>query len=625
MNKTTALAALRLLRGMVAKLRGAASKNGFLSVVTGLGILGASAPAALADYNVPAKMQWWSDARFGMFIHFGSYSYFGQGEWVMNTWGYNKQDYQTQISQPFYPSSFNAAAIVSLAKAAGQKYIVITAKHHEGYAIWDRMTPSFTTYDGASIYSLADYSGFTRDILGELKAECVRQGIRFCLYYSIVDWNHPSQTWSREGGGLTVMSSTEARNAYIADMKLELAELITRYDPEVLWFDGDWFAEPPYQGKPLMGWWQSADGLDLYNYLIGLKPTLIVNERVKRNFGLGDFACPENSMPGSPLARPWELCATMNGWAWGYHSGAQDEASYSSAASLIQQLAIAASREGNYLLNIGPDGLGNVPPVAVSRLNEIGAWMGVYGNSIYGTTRSPFASEPSWGVCTKKSGALYCHVFTWPGTTLAVPAISNTISRIYLMNNPGTSLSYTVSGGNINITVPGSAPNTGDSVVVIECSGVPVPAPIAPGPSLPNGTYKIVARHSGKALKATGTTAGSLVQQYRYPKANNTASRWTVTNLGNGQYSIVGVASGKPMSIVGDSTAEGANVDIDNASSSTAQRWTITNLGGGYYQVLNVNSGKALDVYGGSTSDGASVIQWSWNGGNNQQWSFQAP
>ena len=147
----------------------------------------------------------------------------------------------------------------------------------------------------------------------------------------------------------------------------------------------------------------------------------------------------------------------------------------------------------------------------------------------------------------------------------------------------------------------------------------PPPAPLA------NGTYKIIARHSGKALKASGTAAGSLVQQYKYPKANNTASRWTVTSIGNGQYSIVGVASGKPMSIVGNSTADGANVDIENSSTSNAQKWTITNVGGGYYQVLNVNSGKALDVYGASISDGASVVQWTWGGGTNQQWSFLAP
>ena len=448
--------------------------------MTGLCALLAGSPAALADYTVPAKMQWWSDARFGMFIHFGSYSYFGQGEWAMDT-GYTKQQYQTQVSQPFYPSSFNAATIVSLAKAAGQKYIVITAKHHEGYAMWDRTTPSFKTYDGAKIYSLAAYSGFTRDILGELKAECVKQGIHFCLYYSILDWSHPSQTWSTEPGnaGLTQMSSTEARNAYIADMKTELAELITKYDPEVMWFDGDWFTEPAYQGNTLIDWWQSADGLDLYNYLIGLKPTLVVNERVKRNFGLGDFACPENSMPSAPLSRPWEVNDTMNGWAWGYNSGAQDEASYRSVASLIQELATAASREGNFLLNIGPDGNGNVPPLTTSRLNGVGAWTSVYGNSIYGTTRSPFTSDPSWGVCTKKSGFLYCHVFNWPGTTLTVPGITNAISNIYLMNDPGTSLSYTMSGGNIDITVPASAPDASDSVVVIECAGVPVSGPPA--------------------------------------------------------------------------------------------------------------------------------------------------
>jgi alpha-L-fucosidase len=621
LNKTTASAALGLLRGMVTRLRGAVLKKEFLSLVTGLCVLGASAPAALADYTVPAKQQWWSDARFGMFIHFGSYSYLGGGEWAMDT-GYTKQQYQTQVSLPFYPSSFNAATIVGLAKAAGQKYIVITAKHHEGYAMWNRTTPSFKTYDGAKIYSLPAYSGFTRDILGELKAECVKQGIHFCLYYSIIDWNHPSQTWSMEGAGLTVMSSTAARNAYIADMKTELAELITKYNPEVLWFDGDWFAEPPYQGNALMGWWQHTDGQNLYNYLIGLKPTLVINERVKRDFGLGDFAVAENGMPGSPMSRPWELNTTMNG-TWGYNSGAQSESSYRSVASFVQELATAASREGNYLLNIGPDGNGNVPPLTTSRLNGIAAWMNVHGNSIYGTTRNPFVSSPSWGVCTKKSGALYCHVFTWPGTTLAVPAISNAISRIYLMNNPGTSLSYTVSGGNINITVPGSAPNANDSVVVIECTGVPAPA--ASGSALANGTYKIVARHSGKAMDANGagTADGTQIVQWTYGGGNN--QRWTVTDRGSSQYSIIGVQSGKGIDINGASTANGAKVQLWTYGGANNQKFTFT-FSGGYYRITPVHAtGSCLDVNGASTADGALVQLWGYSGSNNQQWAFQTP
>jgi hypothetical protein len=147
---------------------------------------------------------------------------------------------------------------------------------------------------------------------------------------------------------------------------------------------------------------------------------------------------------------------------------------------------------------------------------------------------------------------------------------------------------------------------------------------LPPPPPLPGGTYKITARHSGKSLKAMGTTAGSLVQQWRYRKSE-TAMRWSVTVLGGGQYSSVNVQRGRPMSIVGESTANGAQVDIDNATGSNAQKWTITPLGGGYYNVINVNSGRLLDISGQSTADGGQAIQWDGNGGNNQQYSFTTP
>ncbi|MDB6052997.1 MAG: tps 2, partial [Verrucomicrobiales bacterium] len=174
----------------------------------------------------------------------------------------------------------------------------------------------------------------------------------------------------------------------------------------------------------------------------------------------------------APLSRSWELCATMNG-AWGYT--ASSESSYRSVPSVVQELVTAVSREGNYLLNIGPKGDGTMTAGSQTLLSGIGTWMNTYSNSIYGTTRSPYSSDPSWGRCTKKSGFLFAHVFTWPSSgQLQIPQLNNTISRIYLLNNTGVSLSYTISGGNINVTVPASAPNASDSVVVVEVSGLPV-------------------------------------------------------------------------------------------------------------------------------------------------------
>ena len=171
-----------------------------------------------------------------MFIHFGSYSYLGDGEWAFYNQKWTKANYQTQVSAKFNPVNFNAASIVGLAKKAGMKYLVITAKHHEGFAMWDSKVASFTDTTGKKLYTLPSYAGFKRDLLAELKAECDRQGVTFALYYSILDWNHPSQTI--RSTGYTTMASMTARANYIRDMKAQLQELLTRYDPAVLWFDG---------------------------------------------------------------------------------------------------------------------------------------------------------------------------------------------------------------------------------------------------------------------------------------------------------------------------------------------------------------------------------------------------
>lgn len=582
----------------------------------------ATAPRALADYTIPSFMQWWADARFGMFIHFGSYSYQQQGEWIMHWGGYSKQSYQTQISQPFNPVNFNADAIADAAQGAGMKYIVITAKHHEGFAMWNRTAAtSFKDYTGTTIYSLPSYTTahFSRDILMELKNACTARGIKFCLYYSILDWNHPSQTKRDQGPALTTMSSMTARSAYIADMKADLNELITRYDPALLWFDGDWFAEPA--SPTLDDWWLSSDGLDLYNYLKSLKPTVVINERVKRDFGLGDYAVAESGTPGTPMSRQWERCDTMNG-AWGYDSAYESATSYRPAKDLVQELVTISSREGNLLLNIGPDATGNMSSYASSRLSSIGAWMNVWGSSIYGTTRNPFVGDPTWGTCTKKTGLLYCHVFTYPtgGTKkIAVPAITNAINKIYVLNNTNTLLSYMISGGNINVTLPNTNPDsTGyDAVVVIECVGIPVAVPPAP---LPNGTYKIINGGSAKAMYAATANGSQVVQKTATGSSN---FKWTVTDIGNGQYRISNVASGRSLGVYGASTADGANIVVWDTNSSNDQKWNIIPLGGGNYTIKNVNSGKLAGIYGASTAEGASVVQWTSLAEPNQVWSFQ--
>jgi alpha-L-fucosidase len=595
-------------------------------------------------YTVPAKMAWWYQARFGMFIHFGSYSYLGHGEWAFTNESWTKANYQSQVSARFNPASFNAATIAGLAADAGMKYLVITAKHHEGFGMWDSDVAGFTDTTGAKTYDLHDYTAYHGDLLASLKTACEARGIRFGLYYSILDWNHPSQT---DRGGLTHMSSPAARTSYIADMKGQLQELLDRYDPAVLWFDGDWFGEPAT--PTLDDWWLKADGQDLYNWLIARKPNLVVNERVKRNLGLGDFMCPEQTVPAAPLSRPWETCATMNG-AWGYNSGSEN--SYRSVTDIVRELVTVVSRDGNYLLNIGPKGDGTVTPGSVTVLQGLASWMSTYGDSVHGTTASPYATDPSWGRATKKDGTLFAHVFSWPaGGKLQIPAVTNAVSRVYLMNNPSASLPFTVSGGQINVTVPATAPNASDSVVCVAVSGTPATTLSTTAfadtdysgasAALPLGTYT-ASRLSAAGVGPSAISSLRIPRGYQvtgYSADNFAGTAWTFTadasdlrQTGNndaivslkvtfdpsGYFQLVNATDGLALD-GGGSVASSSNLKQWTPGDSTNLQWQVIDLGTGYYRLVNRTNGMVADGWG-STTAGDPVRESAWSGGNSQQW-----
>ncbi|MFI2207706.1 alpha-L-fucosidase [Streptomyces sp. NPDC020192] len=613
--------------------------------VAALGLLQVLWPSTAEAYNVPSKMDWWYQARFGMFIHFGSYSYLGHGEWAMDSERWSKASYQTQVSQKFNPSQFNAAAIAELAKNAGMKYLVITAKHHEGYAMWDSDVASFTDTTGAKLYNLHDYSGFQTDLLGGLKRECESRGIKFCLYYSILDWNHPSQV-DRHQGGLTTMSSQAARTAYIADMKAQLQELLDRYDPALLWFDGDWSGEP--SSPTLEDWWLKSDGIDLYNWLIARKPGLIVNERVKRDLGLGDYTVAEFGIPAQPMDRQWEKCATMNG-SWGYNSGLENR--YRSLKDIVRELVTVVSRDGNYLLNIGPTGEGLVTAGTETVLNGLASWMSTYSDSIHGTSGSPFATEPAWGKVTKKNGKLFAHVFTWPTNgQLQIPAPDNTIRRVYLLNNPSASLSYTVSGGTINVTVPTTAPDTNVSVVCVEVQGMPIRVSPAvfqnvnyQGTSavLPLGSYtssQLSAAGLGPAM-ASSILVPDGYQMTGYSGDNFTGTAWTFTSntpdlvaTGNNDairslkvtfrpdkyFRLTNVTSRLALDS-GGNVASGSNLKQWQPINNSNLQWQAIELGNGYYKLVNRTNGMVADGWG-STINGDPARQKAWDGSDTQQW-----
>jgi alpha-L-fucosidase len=364
-----------------------------------------------------ARMEWFRDAKFGMFIHWGLYSVAagewngkpvrGIGEWLLSNAQITPEDY-APLQQRFNPVKFDAKRWVEIAKNAGMKYIVITSKHHDGFGLWDSKLSEWDV--GGSPFA-------PRDPLKELADACAEAGIRLCFYHSIMDWHHPDYLPRREWD--TRSSEGADYDRYEAYMKAQLKELVTgRYGKVgILWFDGEW-----------EGTWTHEKGKALYDYVRGLDPDIIVNNRVdtgrsgmegitREGDYRGDYGTPEQQIPATGLGAgvDWETCMTMND-TWGYK---KNDGNWKSDADLVRKLVDIASKGGNFLLNVGPTGEGEIPAPSVERLEAMGEWMKVNGRAIYGTQANPFPEPPSWGRITRAknedgSDRLYLHVFDWP-------------------------------------------------------------------------------------------------------------------------------------------------------------------------------------------------------------------
>jgi alpha-L-fucosidase len=446
-------------------------KQFFHVVVMPVIVVAIALPAWAQSAKNDTRMDWWRDSRFGLFIHWGLYAIpagewngnTGYGEWIRHNAQIPLTTYDKFVQQ-FNPVKFNADEWVKLAKDAGMKYIVITSKHHDGFALFDSKQTDFDVMS----------TPFKRDILKELSEACKKQGIQLCFYHSIMDWHHPDylprRSWEKDRS--TAGADYSRFRTYL---KSQLKELLTNYGKiGVLWFDGEWEDT-----------WTHEMGTDLYKYVRSLQPSIIINNRVdkgregmagvtKAGGFVGDFGTPEQEIPATGMPGvDWESCMTMNN-NWGYNS---HDNNWKSSEDLVRKLIDIASKGGNFLLNVGPTAEGVFPAASIERLKDMGAWMKINGESIYGTSASPFKSL-SWGRCTEKaiSGGtrLYMHVFDWPESgKLVISGLSNKPLKVYALADKKP-MPFINDGGDVAINISAAKKQNYATVIVVDIPGKPV-------------------------------------------------------------------------------------------------------------------------------------------------------
>ena len=404
-----------------------------------------------------ARMAWWREARFGLFIHWGIYSvpagtHKGQqieniGEWIMHYGKIPVEEYQ-QYAKQFNPVDYDPEAWVLMAKDAGMKYIVITAKHHDGFALFDT---------AASDWNIVEATPYGKDLLKPLAEAARKHDIKLGIYYSQAqDWVHPGGSfWDGYGWDPAQNGSMDD---YLRDIAVpQVKELFTNYgEISILWWD------TPIDMTPARA--------AMFDGLVELQPGIIVNNRLLYGHD-GDLRTPEQNVPPTGLEYDWEACMTMN-TTWGYKSYDDD---WKSSEQLIRNLVDSASKGGNYLLNVGPMANGEIPQASIERLKDVGEWMSVNSSSIYGTTASPFIRLP-WGRATKKeypnATELYLHVFDWPEDgLLRVDGLRSEVSGAYFLADFQQQIQINKTQEGLVLQLPNKSLDEIDTVIVLKITG----------------------------------------------------------------------------------------------------------------------------------------------------------
>jgi len=424
------------------------------------GLVLAAAPAdGPARAQVPDRLQWFREAKFGLFIHWGVYSMIGREEWARQILRIPLAEYQ-YYADNFDPVSFDPDEWAALAKEAGVKYVIITSKHHDGFAIFDS---AYTDYD-------IMHAKYGRDILGPLAASMKKASIPLGFYYSIMDWHHPDYL-PRRDWEMDRPTTGADFGRYMDYATNQVKELVTKYDPVVLWFDGEWEHSNEEQRAFAIG-----------KMLLAMKPALLINDRLfKREPGYGDFGTPENYVPATGLRnadgtpRLWEACYTMNWNGWGYN---RYETEFHSASQLIRQLIEIVSKGGNLLLNVGPQPDGRIQADFEARLRRIGEWLRTNGEAIYGTTASPFGRLPFFGRATVKGSTLYVHVMGWPADRrIVLPGLRNVVRKAYLLADRSKVVAVSRTAKDVVVRLPARPLDPDATVVALELDGPPAAEP----------------------------------------------------------------------------------------------------------------------------------------------------